>query len=321
MLLDSELSDLEFEYLTEVLMDINGIAKHKAGKIITLRDSFCGFNNITENELNEIQSLSSEQVMEVITVLQSIDFDSGVEILFTKRRLELFLRNQFRRLNRLTLDSFDINMFLIKALGFTTAEEAIEFYLYQRITRSAVTSWGQKTIEDICILAGAEKIPSADNVGVSGKNFDLKKVTPEKTYYIQVKSGPNTMNIGMVQSLNDMINKIERNQENVTGILGMTYGERSQISSQIMGALDDAESRAKIGKEFWALLSGRDTYYTELIELIDNISHNDTNGYNMTFLEAVVQKKQELEAEWEEKYGSLGSSGLDAYVQSLIDGA
>ncbi|MCK8828408.1 hypothetical protein MWH25_11790 [Natroniella acetigena] len=63
---------------------------------------------------------------------------------------------------------------MIRALKFEQAEEVILFYLYQRITRSIVTSWGM-TVENIAKSCGAEDVPAKENVSYKGKRFDIKK--------------------------------------------------------------------------------------------------------------------------------------------------
>lgn len=308
------MKDIEFDYLMEILLEIEGIGKQTASRIINLKEDFSEFNQISSAELDKIKFLSSEKKERVLERIRAIDFSQPIEVLYTQKVLMDFLDTQFEHLKNLKLDDLEINVLLVKALGFTTAEETVEFYLYQRITRGAVTSWGQKALEDLCIVAGAEKIPNEENVEVSGKRFDLKKRLDGTNYFIQLKSGPNTMNIGMVDSLNEMIKKIEEKDSEAFGILGMTYGTKSQISSQIRGKLIDFERRAFIGKDFWKLLSGNEHYYSELIKLIDRLSEQFKDRYKMSFLALVKEKKSQLIAQWKEKYGDIGEEGLTKFV-------
>lgn len=308
------MKDIEFNYLMDILLEVKGIGKQTASRIINLRDEFPEFNQISSAELEEIKFLNSETREKALERLRAINFSQTIEVLYTEKILMDFLDTQFERLKDLGLDDLEINVLLIKALGFTTAEETIEFYLYQRITRGAVTSWGQKALEDLCRVAGAEKIPDEENVEVSGKRFDLKKELDGTNCFIQLKSGPNTMNIGMVDSLNEMIRKIEEKDSKAFGILGMTYGTKSQISSQIRGKLDDFEKRAFIGKDFWKLLSGKEDYYNELIKLIDRLSEQFKEKYEKTFLVLVNEKKSQLAEQWKKKYGDIGEEGLKKFI-------
>lgn len=62
----------------------------------------------------------------------------------------------------------------------------------------------------------------------------------EKKHYVQLKSGSNTMNVGMVDSINNMIDEIEKKNSNAVGMLGMAYGKESQIK----GNLNDFNKKA-----------------------------------------------------------------------------
>lgn len=308
------MKDIEFDYLMEILLEIKGIGKQTASRIINLKEDFSEFNQVSSAGLDKIKFINSEKRERVLERIKTIDFSETIEVLYTQKILMDFLDTQFENLKNLKLDDLEINVLLVKALGFTTAEETIEFYLYQRITRGAVTSWGQKALEDLCRVAGAEKIPTEENVEVSGKRFDLKKRLDGTNYFIQLKSGPNTMNVGMVDSLNEMIKKIEEKDSEALGILGMTYGTKSQISSQIRGKLADFERRAFIGEDFWKLLSGNEHYYGELIKLIDHLSEKFKEKYERTFLVLVKEKKSQLASQWKEKYGDVGEKGLKKFV-------
>lgn len=311
------MKDIEFDYLMEILLEIEGIGKQTASQIINAKENFSEFNEISSAELENIKFLNFEKKKRVLKRLKAVDFSQTIEVLYTQKILMDFLETQFKNLKNLKLDDLEINVLLTKALGFTTAEETIEFYLYQRITRGAVTSWGQKALEDLCRVAGAEKIPNGENVEVSGKRFDLKKRLDGTDYFIQLKSGPNTMNIGMIDSLNEMITKIEAKNSEAFGILGMAYGTKSQISPQIQGKLTDFEKRAFIGKDFWKLLSGNEHHYCELIKLIDLLSGQLKKKYKKTFLVLVGEKKSQLANQWEEKYDDLGKKGLEKFISQF----
>lgn len=307
--------DLEFDYLMDLFREIKGIGKKTASQLINLRDKFSEFGVIKLDELHRVGFLDAEKKRKILDKLVKVDFSQPIETLYIEKILKEFLDSRYRSIKDLRLEELEINVLLIKALGFTTAEDTIEFYLYQRVTRGAVTSWGQKALEDLCRVAGAKKIPESENVAVSGKRFDLKKEKDGTTYYVQLKSGPNTMNIGMIDSLNTMIQRIEEKHTSAMGILGMTYGTESQISSQIRGKLDDFERRAYIGEKFWELLSGEEKYYRKLINLIDQLSRQYIEEYENTFLQLVRMKRDQLLEEWKEEYGSSGEEGLKLFME------
>ncbi len=310
-----EISDLEYGFLDSLLQEIDGVGKATAARIITRKEEFGEFGEVSAGDLVEVNGITEEKSERVVEKLREVDFTKEVETVYTEKIIKDFLDSQYEKLRSLGLEDLDINVLLIKALGFTTAEEAIEFYVYQRITRSSVTEWGQSAVEDICFVSGAEEIPADENVSVSGKRFDMKKEKGSETYYIQLKSGPNTMNVGMVNSLNEMVARIEEKHEDAVGMLGMTYGTKSQVSSQIRDNLDSFDERSLIGEDFWEFLTGDEEYYGSLIRLIDGLSTEYEDEYRQTYLELVETQTERLEEEWEERYGSLGREGLDRFVE------
>ena len=309
------ITDLQYSYIEDVLMEIEGIGKSTAARIISTKDSFREFQRLSDEDISDIRGITDKKSDKIVENTSEIDFNKTIEVLYTEKILKNFLDSQYEKVENIKLDDLDINVLLIKALGFTTVEETIEFYIYQRITRSAVTSWGQGALEDICLISGAEEVPRSENVDVGGKRFDMKRQKGDKTYYIQLKSGPNTMNIGMVDSLNKMIEKIEQQNPNSVGMLGMTYGDRSQVSSQITGNLNDFDEKSVIGSEFWEFLTEQEDYFSELIFIISGLSEEYEDRYANDYLDLVENKKQELITQWKQQYGTDTDGTLDDFIQ------
>lgn len=315
--MDKEITDLQYEYLKDVLNELSGIGEARAARIICTQTTFSDFENIQKQTLTQIRGITSEKSQEITERFNRIDFSRSARILYTEKVLKSFVDTQYEKVENIDLDDLNINVLLIKALGFTTVEETIEFYIYQRITRSVVTSWGSKALEEICMISGAEDISSSENVKVQGKKFDMKIEKNEKKHYVQLKSGPNTMNVGMVDSLNNMIDEIEKKNSNAVGMLGMAYGKESQISSQIKGNLNDFNKKAVIGEEFWEFLTDQDDYYADLIELITALSEEYEEQYDDDYLDVVEQQKQKLVEEWENRYGGEDDGSLSDFVGEL----
>ncbi len=221
-----------------------------------------------------------------------------------------FLLSQVKMVTDLSLNSFDINPLLAKALNFDTPRKVIAFNVYQTVTRSVVTSWGD-AVEEIAKFSGCR---DNDEIieGKTGTNFDLVKELDGIDYYIQVKSGPNTMNVGMVTSLNEAIKHIEGKKTNSKGILGMTYGTRSRISAQILGNLAGADTRMKVGREFWDFISEKKDFHKNLFKLLEASSSNILEN---SFIELIEAKVSELEKIWKEKYpGATLNDLLEEYI-------
>jgi hypothetical protein len=310
--MEEKISDLEYEYLEEVLTDLEGIGKATAANVIAGREKFTDFDDLHHIEISDIEYINADKAKEIAETFSQINFDHSIEVLYTQKVLKEFLDKQYKNVKKVHLNDLDINVLLIKALGFTTIEETVEFYIYQRITRSVVTSWGSGALEKMCLISGAEEIPKQDNVDVNGKRFDMRTEKNDNTYYIQLKSGPNTMNVSMVDSLNNMIREIENKHPDAKGLLGMTYGKESQISSQIKNNLNNFNEKSKIGTDFWKFLTEQEDYFSDLIQIITGLSEEYEDRYEYDYLDLVENKKEELIEEWKEEYGE--KEGLDDFI-------
>lgn len=179
--------------------------------------------------------------------------------------------------------------------------ELVTLYMYQTAERSAATSWGI-VVEDICKVAGAMEIPDSEQINKTGKAFDLKKEKKDNTYYIQIKSGSNTMNVGMVDSLNDSIDSIENKNKDSIGILVMTYGKHSIVSQQIKANLEDYDQKSYIGDEFWELISEDPNYMDFLVNTINEINGEISEDFGKDYSTLLEQKISELSDQWIDKY-------------------
>jgi hypothetical protein len=97
------------------------------------------------------------------------------------------LRNRVQTIRRLQIDELHINPFLIRILaremGWSDARAIVRWLVNQRLERGLVTSFG-------LALQEAAKVFS-EGTGVEGA--DILKSKGGLRYYIQVKSGPNTI--------------------------------------------------------------------------------------------------------------------------------
>lgn len=307
---NKEITNREFDYLANQFMKVEGVGKSSAAKIIILADNFEEVNNIKESDIidnyeykNGNCFFNKKQREQIINIINNINFNKDISILIVEDIIADFVGNAFEKIMELKLDILDINPFLIRALKFDEAEEVVLFYLYQRITRSIVTSWGM-TVENIALAIGATKVPKKENVSDNGKKFDIKKVRDGKKYYIQVKSGPNTMNIGMVESLNTMIKKIEERDKNSIGLLGMTFGTKEKLSNQISGNLNKVDNHSIIGSKFWDFISEKKDFAEELLNIIDKAAEIYQKKSGGKKLSDIIEEKYELLLEeWDREYG------------------
>ena len=249
---------------------------------------------VKDNKIIEIKKLIKAYI---------INPEDEIKNIWISVLIKDFVKNSIRELRNTSLEKLLINPFLVKAFGFDDHKEVVSFYFYQKITRSVVTSWGF-TVEGLLLCSGAEK--------TNMPGFDLKVERKNRTYQLQIKSSPNTMSIEQVRQLNTHIKNIKDKINNIP-ILGMTYGTREQINSQIQSTLIGYPKSAIIGKELWDFIANKTGFCVKLIDLIDDI----TRSSHFKFSEELEAKKLLLIKEWENKFGK-GKESVDLVLQNYL---
>lgn len=295
------LSTNKKKLIKDIVRDVDGVGSKTAEEICNIKDNISEYNNISISELVETAG-DKKTANNIIEEFSKVNFEREIDKLLIEEILYDFVSGQYETIIETSLEDIEekINILMKEALELD-AKELIRFYMYQTVERSASTSWGL-TVERICKVAGAEEIPESEQIDMTGKSFDLKKETDEETYYIQIKSGPNTMNVGMVKSLNEAIESVEIKNKNGFGILGMTYGNRSIVSQQIEANLDNYEEKAYIGDGFWELISDESDYMDFLISTIGDINSRLSDEYDEDYSNLLDSKIEELSKEWKQKY-------------------
>ena len=305
------------ELIIRLCLKVKGIGKATAGGIASdfngdlqtfLSADMLRFSQIHTS--NGKQLLNETIINDLILEKEAIPHDLSVQETWVFYLGRQFLKSQVSMVLSLNFHDFDINPLLAKALNLNSPRKVIAFNVYQTITRSVVTSWGD-TVELIAKFVGCR---NNDYIieGKTGTNFDLVKGIGGVDYYIQIKSGPNTMNVGMVTSLNEAILKLESGKKNSKGILGMTYGTRNRISNQILGNLKDADDRMKVGRELWDFISEKPNFHKDLFRLLDNSS---IGLLDKSFIELIESKITEFEEYWENNFKGLS---LDEVLEKYI---
>lgn len=260
----------EKELIAIICCTAEGIGPTTAGAIAEHFESLQDFLSADRNKFLNIknakgrQILSDEKISKLVSCKKEIVSGRSISETWVYFLSRCFIRNQVDTLNAMVFDDLDINPFLAKALDLHTPEDIIRFNMYQSVTRSVVTSWGS-LVEKMIKYSGCE--PETIKIGIKGREPDLVKIVGGKTYCFQIKSGPNTMNVDMVESLNRVMEELEK--KGYIGLLGMTYGRREKISGQIIGNLHNAETRTKIGRELWDFISESVNYHKKVIQIIE----------------------------------------------------
>ena len=312
------MDNLEEQYIIEICRRIPGIGNVTAAHIASDFDSSVeNFLAATETRLLAIKKsnqrllLTNDHAKQLLATISEIPKGRSINDLWLILIFKDFLQIQIRALSNLSMNNLDLNPFLAKALDFKNRREILEFNLYQAITRSIVTSWGM-TIDKVFTKIGAH-IYDGNHPGIRrGNKPDIQLQKGNKKNYIQLKSGPNTMNIGMVESLNMVIDEIERIEPGNKVLLGMTYGTRSKVSSQIQGTLTDFENNSLIGRELWDFVTGIKDYHKKLFFLLDEASKGIMDK---SFIDLIGDKIDAMEKEWESNYGN---TSLDEVLENYV---
>lgn len=288
------------ELIMRMTEGVPGIGKKTASVIaVDFEDDLKSFLTADESRLEKIKRSNGKQILDSVQIHDLIEAKSAFSsemslqdtwVIYLGR---IFLAAQRKMVRDLHFNNFDINPFLAKALGLDNPRKVIAFNVYQTVTRSVVTSWGF-TVEEIAKFVGCRWNDYVFEKR-KGNNFDLVKYLDGIDYYIQIKSGPNTMNVDMVTSLNEAMEKIKVAKPAAKGVLGMTYGTRDRISGQIMGNLAHVDECIKIGRELWDFISGEESFHKHLFSLLEASSKDILKD---SFVELIEAKINELTDCW-----------------------
>ncbi len=249
---------------------------------------------LNDNQIDELRKILTEYFPEKIINLKR----AWISVLIRD-----FVKNSIQEIRETDLNTLLINPFLIKAFGFDDHREVVTFYFYQKITRSVVTSWGF-TVEGLLLCSGAEKS------GIEG--FDVKVDREGKEYHFQVKSSPNTMSIEQVRQLNAHIQKIKDITKQLP-MLGMTYGRREQINSQIQSTLIGYPKSTLIGREFWDFIAEEAGYCQKILDWINEVMALEP----IKFSTLLDEKRIVLINESEKTLGT-GKSSIDKILENYL---
>jgi len=254
---------------------------------------------------NEQRFVSDIQISAIqkITYEYIDDTEKPINEIWASILIKDFVKNALKEIRNTSLETLLINPFLVKSFGFLDHTEVINFYFYQKITRSVVTSWGF-TVEGLLFCSGAERS--------SMPGFDMKVERDSKTIHLQIKSSPNTMSIEQVRQLNTHIQNIKDKINNIP-ILGMTYGTKKQINNQIQSTLINFPTSVKIGQELWDFIANEKGYCFKILDLIDKIMENEPTKFS----QELEKKRILLIRDWEKQFG-VGKKSIDTVLSKYL---
>ncbi len=218
----------------------------------------------------------------------------------------ILIPNHLNNLNRLKLNSFNVNPFTINYLaaflcGNTKPEALAKALVYPRILGTSInTSFGQNI--QIFISKLAELTGSAS--GIPGIDIEFIDAIDGRKKYCQCKAGPQTINKDDIATIlghfKELIGKARLDRLPIQLddlIVGVLYGEHEDLSAnyRTIGALYNVYS----GPEFWERITGDCKFYYRLAKAFGEVVEED--GIDGSLL--LRNKIEEIAAEIREKGG------------------
>jgi hypothetical protein len=192
------------------------------------------------------------------------------------------------------IEEFIVNPFLAKYLsnyltGNSDPKSIAKALIYPRVLGTSITtSFGtniQRFTSDVLPAFGST---------TSGIDIEFRDQIDGSHKYCQLKAGPNTINKDDVETIaghfNSVIHLARTNGISLSHnslIVGVIYGEKSDLSSHYNRILSQYYHPVHPGNEFWTRLTGDERFYFELIDAIGSVAI-DADYSNE--LEKVIEK-------------------------------
>ena len=189
---------------------------------------------------------------------------------------------------------FNINPFLTPYLaanlpGELTPESVAKALIYPRVLGSSITtSFGQN------IQTFISTVLNSYGSIVQGIDLEFIDITDGRKKWCQAKLGPNTINKDDVITIHNHF-RTAKNLGKTNGlpvqqhdlIVGILYGEVTQISSHYKKLRDTHDYPLYIGQDFWYRLTGDVDFYNDLQKMINQVS---VEANNSDLIQEIIEK-------------------------------
>jgi len=216
-----------------------------------------------------------------------------------QRLLSDFIKNAADIIAELSSDRMisesAINPILAKALGFKDFDSLARFYVYQRIGRSLVTSFGMKMENLVKLVSDGEK----------GEWWDVVKKSKDRNLYMSVKSGPRDMNKDQTVEFSRRAKLVMKDDSKAHPLIAMGYGKKAWpvITDTLRREGLSPEKHTFVGKDLYALLTGEKDYYLKMLDFVVNIESKVIG--EKTILELIDEKVDEIANGFSRKYKTV----------------
>ncbi len=219
---------------------------------------------------------------------------------------DIIIPNHLKGLEKLSLEKFKINPFLVNYLaaflcGNTEPESLAKALVYPRILGTSInTSFGQNIQVFISSLAQIAGCAS----GIDGIDIEFDDAIDGRKKYCQCKAGPQTINKDDVATIlghfKHLHNKARLDRLSIQiddMIVGVLYGEDDELSSHYK--IINSHYPVYCGAEFWEHLTGDKQFYHRLAKAFGEVVEED----NIDGSQLIMEKISDIAKEIEEKGG------------------
>jgi hypothetical protein len=212
-----------------------------------------------------------------------------------------FLQNRVKTIKRLTLRDLDINPFLLRVLSkeleLDNSRAIVKWLISQRIERGTVTSFGIALQEAARIFSEGTAVEGADILRTKGG----------RRYYIQIKSGPNTIPKDLGVRIAQLLRSAQRRNRGSVALYGMCYGSKEQVSNIVRKYVQEEGGVDWLsGREFWEFISDEPRCIEIVYEIAERVGATFKDPAGKTLSEIINEKIEDLTKEFEQTYGKSG---------------
>lgn len=196
-----------------------------------------------------------------------------------------------------------INPFLVRAIGINNFDDLAKFYVYQRVGRSIVTSFGSAIEHIVRDLVD----------GTEGTWWDVVATIDEKPHYISVKSGPRDMDKDQVTYFSNRAKEAMAKEATAVAFIAMGYGKSPWpiVPKTLVDNGLDPKKHLFIGKDLYGYISGEKDYHVKLLEIIRGAADQALNGSKI--VDIIEDKITEISEDFKNHYASLDDLLLDTF--------
>jgi hypothetical protein len=215
-----------------------------------------------------------------------------------------FLQTRVDTLRALRLIDLQFNAFLLRlysgphGLALVDAPRIIRWRTAQYVERGTVTSLGTAFQKAAAVFA--------DQTGVEGSDLvKIKKAgTRSQTYYIQLKSGPNTVPKDLAVITRELLRRAEAFNRGSVPIYATAYGSKSQISGVVRKYVEAQGIQVLAGRDFWEFISDEPDCIDKVYDIAGQVAATFRDEKGQSLQDVLRETEERLVQEFESEYGS-----------------